>query len=428
MTCRAPNSRWSALSPPRCWCPPAWAAALPPLLAVALLFATSAPAAPAAPAASRQRNLFTELLGKTDAEIEAKLAATWQQLFYGNDEIQRVYYPVGTDQAYIADIGNQDVRSEGMSYGMMIAVQLDKRAEFDRLWKWAKTHMFHPSGPRRGYFAWHCAFDGRQLSPGSASDGEEWFAQALFFASHRWGDGRGIFNYGAEAQALLREMLHKPATPEVTSIFSRQEKQVVFVPNPEASTFTDPSYHLPAFYALWGQWAADASDRQFWLEATRTSREFFHRAAHPRTGLMPEYAHFDGTPFLGFGVGRGDFRFDAWRTLSNVALDHAWFAADPWQVQQSNRVLRFLAAQGPNGANQYSLEGKPLSADTSSGLTAMAAVAGLAADPDLARPFVQCLWDAPIPSGQWRYYNGMLQLLSLLQVSGRFQIHPPKHP
>ena len=36
------------------------------------------------------------------------------------------------------------------------------------------------AGPRRGYFAWHCKFDGTQLDPGSASDGEEWFAMALF--------------------------------------------------------------------------------------------------------------------------------------------------------------------------------------------------------------------------------------------------------
>ena len=86
------------------------------------------------------RNLFKEMLGKSDAEIQAKLDAAWQQLFYGDDATQRVYYPVGEDMAYIEDIGNADVRSEGMSYGMMIAVQLDKKAEFDRLWKWAKTY------------------------------------------------------------------------------------------------------------------------------------------------------------------------------------------------------------------------------------------------------------------------------------------------
>src|ERR1035437_8515152 len=111
-------------------------------------------------ASGHQRNLFAELLGKTNNELQAKLDAAWQQLFYGDDRTQRIYYPVGNDLAYIADIDSKDVRSEGMSYGMMIAVQMDRRAEFDRLWKWANTYMRHTSGPRAGYFAWHCKFDG----------------------------------------------------------------------------------------------------------------------------------------------------------------------------------------------------------------------------------------------------------------------------
>jgi len=390
-------------------------------LAAAGCAALAGPTRPA-PARGQDRNLFRELLGQTDAGIDAKLAAAWQQLFYGDDQTQRVYYPVGGDRAYLADIGNGDVRSEGMSYGLMIAVQMNHREEFNAIWKWAKTHMYHAAGPHRGYFAWHCAFDGRQLSPNSASDGEEWFAMALFFAAHRWGNGEGIFDYGAEAQALLREMLHK-REDQVPPIFDRRHQQVVFVPTPDGAQFTDPSYHLPAFYALWARWAADEQDRAFWTEAATTSRAFFKKAAHPRTGLMPEYANFDGTPRP--GKGREDFRFDAWRTLANVALDHAWFAADPWQRNQSDRVLRFLLAQGPHLPNQFTLEGCPLSTDSSTGLTAMAAVAGLAADPQLARPFVERLWAAPIPTGQWRYYDGLLYFLGLLQVSGRFQPHAP---
>ena len=106
------------------------------------------------------RNLFQEYLSKSDAEVHDKLETAWQQLFYGSDDFERVYYPVGEDMAYVEDIGNGDVRSEGMSYGMMIAVQLDKKAEFDRLWKWAKTYMYQSDGPYRGYFAWHCSTDG----------------------------------------------------------------------------------------------------------------------------------------------------------------------------------------------------------------------------------------------------------------------------
>src|SRR6186997_3435220 len=85
------------------------------------------------------RNLFAEYLSKSDAEVDARIDAAWNQLFYGNDDSERIYYPVGEDMAYITDIGNGDVRTEGMSYGMMIAAQLDKQEEFNRLWKWAKT-------------------------------------------------------------------------------------------------------------------------------------------------------------------------------------------------------------------------------------------------------------------------------------------------
>lgn len=370
------------------------------------------------------RNLFKEYLGQSDSETQRKLDAAWNQLFYGDDNFERVYYPVGKDMAYITDIGNGDVRTEGMSYGMMIAVQMDKQEEFDRLWKWAKTYMYQSDGPYQGYFAWHCTTDGMKLDANPASDGEEWFVMALFFASARWGDGQGILNYRQQAQAILDTMRTKTAEDNgiATDMFDPQEKQVVFVPSGRNSTFTDPSYHLPAYYELWARWAD--KDNQFWADAARTSRDFFKKAADPSTGLMPDYANFDGT--AASTDEHKDFRFDAWRTLSNVAVDYAWFGTDPWEVEQSDRVLGFLDSQGMDSyPNQYSLDGKPLSGDHSTGLVAMAAVATLAAEPDIGKPFVQALWDAKIPSGQWRYYDGMLFMLALLHVSGAFRIYTP---
>ena len=371
------------------------------------------------------RNLITQYLGKSQAEIQGRLQATWQQLFYGDDDFQRIYYPVGSDMAYIEDIGNGDVRSEGMSYGMMIAVQFDKKVEFDRLWKWAKTYMYQTDGPYKGYFAWHCSPDGNQLAANPASDGEEWFVTALFFASGRWGNGQGIFNYRQQAQAILDTMLTKTAEDNgiATDMFDPQEQQVVFVPSGRNSTFTDPSYHLPAYYELWAHWAD--KNNSFWADAATVSRSFFMKAADPRTGLMPDYSNFDGTPQS--TDDHKDFRFDAWRTLSNVAVDYSWFGVDGWQVQQSERVLKFLASQGMDSyGNQYSLDGKPLSGDHSTGLVANAAVAALATSPVTAKPFVQALWDTKIPTGKWRYYDGMLYTLGLLHVSGNFRIYVPK--
>jgi oligosaccharide reducing-end xylanase len=108
-------------------------------------------------------------------------------------------------------------------------------------------------------------------------------------------------------------------------------------------------------------------------------------------------------------------------------VDHAWFAADPWQVEQSNLVLDFLASQGiASYPNQFALDGTPLSGDHSTGLVSMAAVAALAADPETGKPFVQALWDSSIPSGKWRYYDGMLYMLGMLHVGGYFRIYLPQ--
>lgn len=131
------------------------------------------------------RNLFGEL-GKSPSEIDEKLNTAWAKLFLGDPNNERVFYEADADGGYILDTGNDDVRSEGMSYGMMIAVQMDQKATFDRLWRWTINHMRHSTGARAGYFAWQLGKDGQIKDPNPASDGEAYFATALLFARARW--------------------------------------------------------------------------------------------------------------------------------------------------------------------------------------------------------------------------------------------------
>ena len=152
------------------------------------------------------RNVFKEI-GKTDAEIEKRLKDVVDTFFW--DEEERIYHDAGEDMGYLTDTGNNDARTEGMSYGMMMCVQLDMKEQFDRIWKWAKTYMFMTEGDNEGYFAWSCETTGKKNADGPAPDGEEFFAMALFFASHRWGDGEGIFEYSRQAREILEAMVHK---------------------------------------------------------------------------------------------------------------------------------------------------------------------------------------------------------------------------
>lgn len=71
------------------------------------------------------RNVFLEC-GIPEEEIEKKVSDTFRTMFYGKDE-ERIYHEVGPDCGFLTDTGNNDVRTEGMSYGMMMCVQMNKR-------------------------------------------------------------------------------------------------------------------------------------------------------------------------------------------------------------------------------------------------------------------------------------------------------------
>jgi oligosaccharide reducing-end xylanase len=399
------------------------------ILAVAFMFpGCSAPKKAVAAPAGSEANYFASLLGKSEAETKDKLDRAWTQLFHGDPDRESVYYPVGADMAYVMDIGSNDVRTEGMSYGMMIAVQLDKHDEFDRIWKWAATYMRNDSGTYRGYFAWHCRPDGTKIDANPASDGEEYFATALFFASGRWGDGEGIYNYRKEAQAILDTMLHTAELGDgaATNMFDAKAKQVVFVPTKgPASEITDPSYHLPHFYELWALWAD--KDNAFWKKAAAASRAFWKKAADGRTGLMSDYARFDGKPTDMYNGNHEIFAYDAWRVGMNVAIDYQWFKGDAWEVKEANRLLAFFAKQGPASyGNRYKLSGEQVGGDHSLGLVSTNAVAATVATVKDRKAFLEALWNAEPPAGQWRYYDGMLYLLSMLGASGNYRIYAPK--
>jgi len=118
------------------------------------------------------RNMLKEY-GYPDSLINKKLDYLWNRYFYGDPSTEAVYYPVGEDEAYILDTGNDDIRTEGMSYGMMICVQMNKQAEFNRLWKFVKTRLQFTSGVKKGYFAWQISKDFATVSTQTAPDGDE---------------------------------------------------------------------------------------------------------------------------------------------------------------------------------------------------------------------------------------------------------------
>lgn len=380
----------------------------------------------------KYRNLFLEA-GKSEEEIEKRLWEIWNTFFYGSEE-ERIYHPAGDDMGYLEDTGNHDARTEGMSYGMMICVQLDKKEEFDKIWKWACTYMWMEEGESEGYFAWSCGLDGSRNANGAAPDGEEFFAMALFFASHRWGDGEGIFCYSEMAKKILRACLHKGENGRIGApMWNRENKQILFVPGID---FTDPSYHLPHFYELFALWA-DEEDRAFFKEAAEVSREYLAKACHPVTGMNAEYAEFDGSPMrrpLPWSKERHDwFYSDAYRTVANIGLDMEWYGEDKGQAKAAARLQHYLGeVRKENPYMTYEVDGTVLEqpslhpvgmlATTAQGALAVIGHSEDAGEIKTAWEWVEKFWQTPLRTGERRYYDNCLYFFAFLALSGRYRI------
>ena len=382
------------------------------------------------------RSLFREA-GYKQSDIDRKVAKAYEDLFKGPNKI---YFEVGDSMAYVSDIKNHDARTEGLSYGMMVAVQLDKKEVFDRIWRWSKKYLQHQSGPRKAYFAWSINPETmKKNSEGSASDGELYYITSLLFASNRWGNETGIHYYN-EARRILDAMWEKDGTGNIYNLINTEHKQISFVPEGGGYNWTDPSYHLPAFYETWALFTNDGHE-QFYKDCADTARAFLHRACNPITGLNPDYSEFSGaphdTPWAPVA-----FRYDSWRVPMNIAMDYAWFGKDrEWQEGYGKRLQTFLRGRGMDKfEDQFNVDGtlpevilqaggfKKLR--HSLGLISTAGTASFLNKEKGSRDFVKKVWEAklePYSDGYFDpYYDGLLYLFSLMHLSGKYQIILPQ--
>lgn len=367
---------------------------------------------------------YLEKIGIDSKTVDKRVEEIFQTIFYGSDE-ERLYHPVGPDMGYITDTGNDDVRTEGMSYGMMLTVQLDKKEEFDRIWKWTYTNMYMAEGTHKGFFCWSNSLDGTKNADGPAPDGEEYFAMALIFASHRWGDGEGLFNYSKHACDILREMRRVEGDGKGRGMFDPDNKLIRFIPEVD---FSDPSYHLPHYYELFAKYAYE-EDRQFYKEAAKNSREYLHKACHPITGLNGEYANYDGTPCgRDCQWGRHDWYYsDAYRTVMNMALDHIWFNVDLWQEEEGKRFLDFYC----NRLGEENWDAVPMWDGTLTeekvlhpiAVIASNAAAGILSDDENGLKCMKKFADTPLRLGNRRYYDNLLYFFAYLMLGGKYRIY-----
>ena len=361
-------------------------------------------------------NAFKELGIATEDESKAKLRAAFSSLFDPDpdpDSVKNILVPQPTG-ALIKDVlHHDDVRTEGMGLGMVIAVALDRKDVFDQLWSYTQANLAIDSGAAQGYFNSLCDED--LVTTCLDTYGMQQFALALVLANGRWPSA----SYSHDALAILDQLQHGIGDPfDAKTHLVREEPKLV---PPE---YTRSALEMPGAYWLWAQATGDS----FWTEAATAARQHLVSAANTTTGLWPLRSDFSGNPVT------GDFTEQAYRTELNLALDALWGKGGASKADADNQekladlLLAFFKAQGLKtyGAT-FTVAGDPIDSTHAQALVSVNGALVVAAsrtdvNKDDRIAFANFLWTQEIPTGKNRYYDGLLYMMSMLIMSGQLQV------
>lgn len=327
--------------------------------------------------------------------------------------------------------------SEGIGYGMLLAVAYDDQTLFDGLLEYGKLMRaafqdgFTNNGDN-GLMNWlrygcdaHRDTKYSDYPDNAASDADLDVAMALLMAQCKWGDS----GYGTEATVIINAIKDH--------MFMEYNGLQVLQPG-DSSWFDELgagcvnySYFAPAYYRAYAEHVP--GDAAFWNQAADDTYALLESASNGSTGLVRNWGSADGN-----GAAEdchnaynraGSYGDDAARTPWRVATDFEWYGetrAKAW----TDRATDWVKGEGVSELVQwYYLDGSPdTDADTWDDHTAINvgpfAVGAMTYDQATVDEFAADLIAIPAASGNHdaEYFPRMLKALSLLNLTGQFTV------
>jgi uncharacterized repeat protein (TIGR02543 family) len=301
------------------------------------------------------------------------------------------------------DYGSDTV-SEGIGYGMLMAVALDDRPTFNGLWAYARSHF-----DDNHLMIWRINTNNLPVpNPpdvsaryNSATDADEDMAFALVLADKKW------TGYTTDARALIG------------NIMAHEVEADTWILKPTdiwgGSDITNPSYYATGYYRAFREYTGDARwdgviNAAYGVIATVNAVN----AGANATGLLPDWTTAQGLPTNKPGQGY-DYSYNATRIPWRLAQDAVWHC-DARASAQLNKMSAFFKRIGPgNILDGYKLDGTVIGQYHNAAFVGTAA-AGAIASPDAA--YKTAMWNETVRLHDGTYYNDSLRLLTLLFMSG----------
>jgi endo-1,4-beta-D-glucanase Y len=240
--------------------------------------------------------------------------------------------------------------SEGIGYGMILAVYMGDQSLFDNLWKYEQTHL-----DSSGLMNWEIGPDNTMTSGGggAATDGDEDMAWALVMADRQWG-GKGS----------LSDSYLNNATALINAIWDHEvdhNRAEMLKPGDQWGDVdvTNPSYFAPAYYRVFGQVTGKTQD---WNKVVDSSYSIIAKSlnaasGNQNNGLVPAWCNSSGTPVEAYSGAPLYFQNDSTRTPFRVGQDYCYFG-EPRAKAYLAKISSFYASVGvANIINGYNLDG-----------------------------------------------------------------------
>jgi endo-1,4-beta-D-glucanase Y len=269
----------------------------------------------------------------------------------GAGGFQRVNRP---DQE--AGITNSTV-SEGIAYGMILAVFMDDQPLFDNLWQYAQLHL---NGNK--LMIWLIDSNGNpgiegsgMPASGSATDADEDMAWALALAAQKWGTSATVGSYKSLAVSLIGRIYTSEADTRYDLLNAGDSWGTTFAWN--------PSYFAPYEYRVFAK--LDTAHADGWNKIIDKGYQVLAASQNASSGLVPAWTDTSGKPSAAWSGGPTNYQYDAVRVPFRIAIDYCEYG-DTRAAAILQKFTTFFSGVGAaNIVDGYALDGTPQPEHTS---------------------------------------------------------------
>ncbi|MDO5575558.1 MAG: glycosyl hydrolase family 8 [Fibrobacter sp.] len=286
---------------------------------------------------------FQTFMPKVSKSYDSILLKTWEGIKKRNVDpydIKMIHRPYSESPG--------DAVSEGVGYGMILALYCNDQDYFNKIWDAGEEHLWNDEAKS---YNWRIHLDGN-VEFGAATDAEEDVAAMLIFAD-----------------LLVQKGLWKSHTSPLGATYSQRANDLVnniwnaMVEDGKylkpgdgwgGKDLLNPGYFAPAYYRIFDEFEEHEHD---WNGLIDECYNIIEKSSGYPLGLIPDFMNADGEPKAAGYNTYAESRYlykDAIRVYWRIGTDFLWYG-EPRAEVFLNNALAFI--KSPEKSNFYQLDG-----------------------------------------------------------------------